>query len=69
MQSAYAGCIGAPKIPSVMWNDVGGLEDVKREILQTVTMPLKHPELTAGGLGRSGKSLNHLFILSIFAEF
>lgn len=54
MQSSYAGCIGAPKIPSVMWNDVGGLEDVKKEILQTVTMPLKHPELTAGGLGRSG---------------
>lgn len=54
MQSAYAGSIGAPKIPSVKWNDVGGLEDVKREILQTVTLPLKHPGLTAGGLGRSG---------------
>lgn len=54
MQSAYAGSIGAPKIPSVMWKDIGGLENVKKEILQTVTMPLKHPELTAGGLSRSG---------------
>lgn len=54
MQTAYAGSIGAPKIPSVKWNDVGGLENVKKDILQTVTMPLKHPELTAGGLGRSG---------------
>ncbi|XP_034244996.1 peroxisome assembly factor 2 [Thrips palmi] len=54
MQSAYAGSIGAPKIPSVKWNDVGGLESVKKEILQTVTLPLKYPELTAGGLGRSG---------------
>ncbi|KAK3925435.1 Peroxisome assembly factor 2 [Frankliniella fusca] len=54
MQSAYAGSIGAPKIPSVKWSDVGGLETVKKDILQTVTMPLKHPELTSGGLGRSG---------------
>lgn len=54
MQSAYAGSIGAPKIPSVKWNDVGGLESVKKEILQTVTLPLKYPKLTAGGLGRSG---------------
>lgn len=55
MQSAYAGSIGAPKIPSVKWNDVGGLESVKKEILQTVTLPLKYPELTAGGLGRTGQ--------------
>ncbi len=27
--------IGAPKIPSVKWEDVGGLEDVKRAVLDT----------------------------------
>jgi len=27
--------IGAPKIPSVRWDDVGGLEDAKRAILDT----------------------------------
>ncbi|KAI8103357.1 hypothetical protein M9435_004696 [Picochlorum sp. BPE23] len=44
--------IGAPKIPNVQWNDVGGLEDVKLGILDTVELPLKHPELFAGGLRR-----------------
>ncbi|KAK2076807.1 hypothetical protein QBZ16_005033 [Prototheca wickerhamii] len=44
--------VGAPKIPSVKWEDVGGLEDVKRAILDTVDLPLRHPELFAGGLRR-----------------
>lgn len=44
--------IGAPKIPDVKWDDVGGLEDVKLGILDTVELPLKHPELFAGGLRR-----------------
>ncbi|GAB4819620.1 hypothetical protein N2152v2_006666 [Parachlorella kessleri] len=44
--------IGAPKIPSVKWEDVGGLEDVKRAVLDTVELPLKHPELFSGGLRR-----------------
>ncbi|KAL4420721.1 hypothetical protein ABPG75_010377 [Micractinium tetrahymenae] len=44
--------IGAPKIPSVRWEDVGGLQDIKRAILDTVELPLKHPELFAGGLRR-----------------
>ncbi len=44
--------IGAPKIPNVEWDDVGGLEDVKISILDTVELPLKHPELFSGGLRR-----------------
>ena len=44
--------IGAPRIPSVRWEDVGGLEDVKRCILDTVQLPMKHPELFASGLRR-----------------
>lgn len=44
--------IGAPKIPNVQWDDVGGLEDVKAAILDTVELPLKHPELFSGGLRR-----------------
>ncbi|KAA6429814.1 MAG: peroxisome biogenesis 6-like [Trebouxia sp. A1-2] len=47
--------IGAPKVPDVRWDDVGGLENVKRAILDTVELPLKHPSLFAAGLRqRSG---------------
>jgi len=32
------------EVPKVTWNDVGGLEDVKREIIEAVEWPLKYPE-------------------------
>lgn len=47
-----ASAVGTPKVPSVKWEDVGGLEDVKRAILDTVELPLKHKELFARGLKR-----------------
>jgi hypothetical protein len=34
--------LGAPKIPSVAWKDVGGLEHVKKAILETIELPLKY---------------------------
>lgn len=33
--------IGAPQVPDVSWDDIGGLEDVKRAILDTIELPLK----------------------------
>ena len=54
LQSSLSDAIGAPKIPSVKWEDVGGLIEVKAEILDTVQLPLQHPELFAAGLRRSG---------------
>lgn len=54
LQSSLSDAIGAPKIPSVKWEDVGGLAEVKAEILDTVQLPLQHPELFAAGLRRSG---------------
>ncbi|XP_047107036.1 peroxisome assembly factor 2 isoform X2 [Schistocerca piceifrons] len=53
MHSTYADVIGAPKIPAVSWDDIGGLSKLKEEIFRTVMMPLKHPELVASGLRRS----------------
>ncbi|KAK9466911.1 P-loop containing nucleoside triphosphate hydrolase protein [Lipomyces arxii] len=51
----YSDSIGAPRIPSVKWEDVGGLGEVKSEILDTIEMPLKFPELFSGGVKkRSG---------------
>jgi transitional endoplasmic reticulum ATPase len=32
------------EIPNVKWEDVGGLEDVKRELKEAVELPLKNPE-------------------------
>ncbi|XP_078503362.1 peroxisome biogenesis factor 6 [Lissotriton helveticus] len=54
LHEAHAQAVGAPKVPSVQWQDVGGLQDVKREILDTVQLPLEHPELLSLGLRRSG---------------
>ncbi|GLE05338.1 hypothetical protein PINS_up014351 [Pythium insidiosum] len=46
---------GAASIPNVKWEDVGGLDDVKDEIMDVVQLPLKHPELFASGVRqRSG---------------
>ncbi|GAQ84862.1 peroxin 6 [Klebsormidium nitens] len=54
-KSRTASAIGTPKVPNVSWSDVGGLEDVKAAILDTVQLPLRHRELFASGLRqRSG---------------
>lgn len=34
--------LGAPRIPAVAWKDVGGLEHVKKAILETIELPLKY---------------------------
>ena len=54
-RTSLADAIGAPKIPNVSWDDVGGLADVKSDILDTIQLPLERPELFAEGLKkRSG---------------
>ncbi|KAF8553388.1 AAA-domain-containing protein [Imleria badia] len=54
-RTTFAQSIGAPSIPTVLWEDVGGLGPVKDEILDTVQLPLDHPELFQEGLKkRSG---------------
>ncbi|KAI8061520.1 P-loop containing nucleoside triphosphate hydrolase protein [Gilbertella persicaria] len=54
-RSSYSDSIGAPKIPTVTWDDVGGMAHVKDDILDTIQLPLEHPELFGAGLKkRSG---------------
>ncbi|KAG5335902.1 hypothetical protein C0989_012586 [Termitomyces sp. Mn162] len=54
-RASYSESIGAPKIPNVTWDDVGGLAHVKSDILDTIQLPLEHPELFSDGLKkRSG---------------
>lgn len=33
------------EVPDVKWEDVGGLEDMKRELIEAIEWPLKYPEL------------------------
>jgi transitional endoplasmic reticulum ATPase len=33
------------EVPNVNWNDVGGLEDVKRQLREAIEWPIKYPEL------------------------
>ncbi|XP_071441303.1 peroxisomal ATPase PEX6 [Hetaerina americana] len=54
MLAAYSDAIGAPKIPSVQWEDVGGLADIREEILTMIELPLKYPQLLHTGLKRTG---------------
>ncbi|KAM4694030.1 peroxisome biogenesis factor 6 [Discoglossus pictus] len=54
LQDAHSQVVGAPKVPCVRWKDVGGLQDVKRQLLDTVQLPLEHPEVLSLGLRRSG---------------
>ncbi|GFR44516.1 hypothetical protein Agub_g5782, partial [Astrephomene gubernaculifera] len=44
--------VGAPTVPDVRWEDVGGLEGAKRVIRDTVELPLRRPHLFAAGLRR-----------------
>jgi len=51
----FADSIGAPKIPNVTWDDVGGLNNVKEAVMETIQLPLERPELFAKGMKkRSG---------------
>ncbi|KAJ5538634.1 hypothetical protein N7494_008113 [Penicillium frequentans] len=51
----FADSIGAPKIPNVSWDDVGGLSNVKDALVETIQLPLERPELFAKGMKkRSG---------------
>ncbi|XP_023934717.1 peroxisome assembly factor 2 [Bicyclus anynana] len=47
--------LDAPKIPKVYWEDIGGLEKLKKELLKTIEFPIKFPYLfKKSSLKRSG---------------
>ncbi|KAJ8714091.1 hypothetical protein PYW08_007711 [Mythimna loreyi] len=47
--------LDAPKIPKVYWEDIGGLEKLKKELLKTIEFPIKYPHLfKTSSLKRSG---------------
>ncbi|KMR04602.1 peroxisome assembly factor 2-like protein [Lasius niger] len=50
MQSVYSDNKGAPRVPEIRWDDIGGLAELKREIIRRIQLPL----LNAFGFGQSG---------------
>ncbi|KAJ1736282.1 peroxisomal assembly protein [Coemansia biformis] len=54
-RASISDTLGVPKIPNVKWEDVGGLADAKKDILDTIRLPMEQPHLFASGLStRSG---------------
>lgn len=51
-QKAQGHNLASTKLQPVRWSDVGGLEEAKREILETIQLPITHPELFAAGMKR-----------------
>ncbi|KAK4307677.1 hypothetical protein Pmani_020571 [Petrolisthes manimaculis] len=54
LQAGRSEALGAPRIPQVRWDEVGGLEEAKKEIVNTIQLPLRHPALVSSKLRRSG---------------
>ena len=52
VQSSMADGLGQAQIPRINWEDVGGLQQAKKEILETVQMPLLNDSLKM--MSRSG---------------
>jgi transitional endoplasmic reticulum ATPase len=45
------------EVPDVGWDDVGGLEEIKRELIETVQWPLQHAELFKIAATRPAKGI------------
>lgn len=54
MQGEFTDSLGAPKVPRVLWSDIGGLAKLKEEIQNSIGLPLKHIHLMGKNLRRSG---------------
>lgn len=54
MQADFSDSLGAPKVPKVLWSDIGGLAKLKDEIQSSIGLPLKHMHLMGKNMRRSG---------------
>jgi hypothetical protein len=68
-RASYSQSMGAPTIPNVAWDDVGGLSHVKSDIMDTLQLPLDHPELFANGLKKRSGNGPHIYYLQTLTSF
>lgn len=55
IKKCFSDSIGTPEIPRVLWDDIGGLANLKNEIQNSIGLPLKYSHLIAGkNMKRSG---------------
>uniref|UniRef100_A0A182PGP4 Peroxisomal ATPase PEX6 n=1 Tax=Anopheles epiroticus TaxID=199890 RepID=A0A182PGP4_9DIPT len=54
MQSTFSDSLGAPKVPKVLWSEIGGLAKLKSEIQNSIGLPLRHKHLMGKNMRRSG---------------
>jgi peroxin-6 len=55
IKKCFSDSIGTPEIPRVLWDDIGGLAHLKKEIQNSIELPLKFSHLLSGkNLKRSG---------------
>lgn len=55
IKKSFSDSIGTPEIPRVLWDDIGGLANLKKEIQNSIGLPLKYSHLIAGkNMKRSG---------------
>ena len=54
IRASKSGTLSNVKVQTVKWNDVGGLEHVKKDIFDTIELPMKFPTLFRKNMQRSG---------------
>ncbi|XP_058825813.1 peroxisomal ATPase PEX6 [Topomyia yanbarensis] len=54
MHNSFSDSLGAPKVPKVLWSEIGGLAKLKSEIQNSIGLPLRHKKLMGKNLRRSG---------------
>jgi len=54
VRSVKSGTLTNVKVQKVTWKDVGGLENVKKDIFDTIELPMKFPTLFRKNMRRSG---------------
>uniref|UniRef100_A0A182QM46 Peroxisomal ATPase PEX6 n=1 Tax=Anopheles farauti TaxID=69004 RepID=A0A182QM46_9DIPT len=54
MKTTFSDSLGAPKVPKVLWSEIGGLAKLKTEIQNSIGLPLRHKHLMGKNMRRSG---------------